>query len=177
MTKSQCIRCLCAAFLLSTMPLSAQQVSGRMSGSVTDASGSFITGADVKIVSEATGQSRDTKSGNDGSFEITNLQPGNYRVEISQTGFKRLQQGGIELTANQSLSLGQLKLTVGDVASSMTVQAEVAQIQTTSGERSGVISSEEIRDLTVLNRDFASLVALLPGVVDTPGTAEVQGFS
>ena len=180
MTQHQGIRSLIglsAFFLLSTMPLSAQQVSGRINGTVTDASGSLIAGADVKIVSEATGQARDTKSGGDGSFEVTNLQPGKYRVDISQTGFNRLQQSGIELTANQSLPLGQLKLAVGDVATSMTVQAEVSQIQTSSGERSGIISSAEIRDLTVLNRDFASLVALLPGVVDTPGTAEVQGFS
>ena len=180
MTQNQSLRVLlgpCAAFLLFAASLFAQQVSGRINGTVTDESGSLIAGADVKIVSEATGQTRDTKSAGDGAFEATNLQPGNYRVEVTQTGFKRLQQSRIELTANQSLSVGQLKLAVGDVATSMTVQAEAAQIQTSSGERSGIISSAEIRDLTVLNRDFASLVALLPGVVDTPGTAEVQGFS
>jgi hypothetical protein len=169
--------CLGAAFLLTAAPLAAQQVSGKINGSVTEATGSFITGANVKIVSEATGQTRETKSGNDGTFEVTNLQPGKYRIEITQTGFKRLEHGGIELTANQSLSVGQLKLTIGDVATSLTVQAEVTQLQTSSGERSGIISSDEIRDLTVINRDFVSLVSLLPGVVDTPGTAEVQGFS
>ena len=171
------VSALCAVILLAAAPLSAQQVSGRISGAVIEATGSFIAGANVKIVSESTGQSRETTTSNDGVFEVTNLQPGKYRVEITQTSFKRLEQRNIELTANQSLSLGQLRMQLGDVTTSLTVQAEAAQIQSASGERSGVISSEEIRDLTIINRDFVSLVALLPGVVDNPSSSEVQGFS
>jgi len=168
---------LLATLLFAAGTMSAQQVSGRIDGSVGEATGNVIAGAEVKVTSESTGQSREAKSSANGTFEFTNLQPGMYKVEVIHPGFKRLQQAKIELTANQTLSLGMLKLAVGDVSSSVTVSAEGAQIQATSGERSGIISSEEIRDLTVINRDFVSLVSLLPGVVDTPGTAEVQGFS
>jgi hypothetical protein len=56
-------------------------------------------------------------------------------------------------------------------------------VQTASGERSGIITSEEVENLTVMNRDFATLIALLPGVVDNqdirnltvPTDAEIQG--
>ncbi len=167
---------LFTACLLAIAPLTAQQVSGKINGVVAEATGSVIAGATVKITSESTGQFRETKTSQEGVFEVTSLQPGMYKVEVTHAGFKRLEQGKIELTANQAMSLGQLKLTVGDVATTMEVTAEVAQLQAASGERSGVISSEEIRDLTVINRDFLSLVSLLPGVVDTLGSSEVQGF-
>ena len=53
--------------------------------------------------------------------------------------------------------------------------AEGATVQTASGERSGVVTADQVDKLTVINRDFAGLVQLLPGVVYEPGT-EVQGF-
>src|SRR5260370_38372554 len=100
-----------------------------------------------------------------------------YRISVKHPGFKTYERREIELTGNQSLALGELRLELGDVSESVTVRAEVAAVQTASGERSGVITSEEVENLTVMNRDFATLVALMPGVVDNPGTAEIQGFS
>src|SRR5258708_33775172 len=83
----------------------------------------------------------------------------------------------MELKGNERLGVGELRLELGDVSESVTVRAEVAAVQTASGERSGVITSEEVENLTVMNRDFATLVALMPGAVDNPGTAEIQGLS
>ncbi len=156
----------------------AQQLNGKIVGTVTDRSGSAISGAAVHLVSESTGAVRDTAVSASGDFEINAVRAGNYRIEISHTGFKKWQQKAIELTANDSLSLGQIKLDLGDVSTTVTVVGDQApQVQTVSGERSGIISSSEIQNLSVINRDFSTLVALLPGVVDNPGTAEVQGFS
>ncbi len=169
---------LLTAFVLSVVALCAQQLTGNISGTVMDKSGALISGAAIKLVSVTTGAVRETKTNEQGSFEITTVQAGNYRLEVKHSGFKTYEEPGIELTANQSLSMGEIKLTVGDAATTVTVQAEGAlQVQTASGERSGIISSEEIQNLSVMNRDFSTLVALLPGVVDSPGTAEVQGFS
>lgn len=170
---------LFAAALLSLSALApAQQLTGKITGTVMDKSGSFIAGAEIKLTSATTGQTRDTKSKNSGDFELPTIQAGNYELEVRHKGFKSYRLPGIELTANQSLSLGEIKLTIGDAATTITVQAEgTIQVQTSSGERSGIITSEEIENLAVINRDFSTLVALLPGVVDNPGTAEVQGFS
>lgn len=159
-------------------PMAAQQITGKITGSVKDKSGSTIPGATVRLISDSTGTSRETTCNKDGDFEFNAVQSGNYHAEVLSSGFKKFEQPGIELTAGQSLSLGDINLTIGDVSTSVTVRAEGAvQVQTASGERSGIITSAEIRDLTVINRDFSTLVALLPGVVDSPGTAEVQGFS
>ncbi len=159
-------------------PVFAQQLTGNISGTVTDKSGSVISGAKVRITSESTGVTKDGKTNSSGEFEFTTVQAGNYRLDAQHAGFKKFEQQGIELTANQSLALGEIRLTVGDASTTVTVQAEPGgQVQTSSGERSGVVTSGEIQNLSVINRDFSTLVALLPGVVDNPGTAEVQGFS
>ena len=168
----------CLLLFTTGMPAAAQQLTGKIVGTVTDHTGAAVTGARIRLVSEETAAARETVASAGGDFEINAVRAGNYRVEVSHAGFRKYQQKGIELTANQSLSLGLVKLTVGDVGTSITVTADsTPQVQTSSGERSGIISSEEIQNLSVINRDFSTLVSLLPGVVDNPGTAEVQGFS
>ncbi len=166
---------VCSVFLL--MPMAAQNITGSISGIVVDKSGSPIAGVSVKLVSEATGAVRDALTEASGAFQLNAIQAGAFSVAAQHPGFKKYERHGIELTASQNLSLGTVTLTVGDVSESVTVRADVAAIQTNSGERSGIITSEEVENLTVMNRDFAGLVALLPGVVDNPSSAEVQGFS
>ena len=68
-----------------------------------------------------------------------------------------------------------MRLELGSASDAVTVSASAAIIQLASGERSGTVSSKEIENLTILNRDFANLIALQPGVVVNPGN-EVQGF-
>ena len=69
---------LFTACLLAIAPLTAQQVSGKINGVVAEATGSVIAGATVKITSESTGQFRETKTSQEGVFEVTSLQPGMY---------------------------------------------------------------------------------------------------
>src|SRR5262249_14706665 len=131
----------------------------------------------VMLISESTSAAREAATNSDGAFEFAAIAAGRYRISVRHAGFKTAERGNIELAPNQSLAIGAIALDVGDVSESVTVKADVAVVQTASGERSGLITSEEVENLTVINRDFATLVALLPGVVDSPGTAEVQGFS
>lgn len=157
--------------------VSAQIVTGSITGTVADVSGSVIPGVTVKLTSETTAAVRQVLTDQDGNFQFNAIQPGNYTLVAELAGFKKYEKKNIELTPNESLAAGIIKLEVGDVSESVTVSADGAVVQTASGERSGVLTSEEVENLTVMNRDFAGLVALLPGVVDNPGTAEVQGFS
>ncbi len=157
--------------------LAAQQITGSVAGTVTDKSGSAISGAAVKITSATTSASRQTTTDENGGFLINGILAGTYTLSIAHSGFKKHQTSNLVLNPNENLVVPVIKLDVGDVAESVTVTADGAMLQVASGERSGVITAEEIENLTVMNRDFAALVALLPGVVDNPGAAEVQGFS
>ena len=164
-----------AAAILSVVPLIAQTVTGSITGAVQDESGGAVPGAVMKLVSESTSASRSALSDQSGNFIFNAVPPGVYALHVQQTGFKEFQRTGIELAANQSLTIGDLRLQVGAVTESVTVSAQGTTVQLSSGERSGTITSSEVSNLTVINRDFASLVALQPGVVESPG-AEVQGY-
>jgi hypothetical protein len=172
------MRCIpVGILLLLSLPSAAQIVTGSITGTVTDKSGSAMAGVSVKLTSESTGATREAATDPDGNFQLNAIQPGNYKLAVEHPGFKRYEKQAIELTPNEKLALSAISLDIGDVSESVTVKAEGVAIQSASGERSGVITSDEIENLTVMNRDFAALVSLLPGVVDNPGTAEVQGFS
>ncbi len=80
------------------------------------------------------------------------------------------------MTPGDKLAVGTLPLEVGAVNESVTVKAEGATLQTSTSEKAGIVTSEEIKDLTVLNRDFTTFAELQPGVVINVSQA-VQTFS
>ncbi|MBV8903979.1 MAG: carboxypeptidase regulatory-like domain-containing protein, partial [Acidobacteriia bacterium] len=165
----------CALFAFASI-LAAQEVTGSITGTVSDSSGAPVAGAAVALLSEQTGARRTQESNPDGSFVFTAVTPGKYTVTAEHHGFKRFQKENIELAPGDNLAVGSLPLEIGTVSESVTVQAEGAMVQTASGERASVITSQEINNLTVMNRDFTTFAELQPGVVINVG-AEVQTFS
>jgi hypothetical protein len=164
---------VCSLFLL---PLAAQEVTGSITGSVTDPTGAAVTGAKVTLTSEGTAATRTLNTDSQGSFEFTAVQPGIYTVAAENPGFKKYQKEHLELTPGDRLAVGTLVMEVGAVSESVTVAAEGAMLQTASSERSGIVTSEEIKDLTVINRDFTTFAELQPGVVINV-SQQVQTFS
>jgi hypothetical protein len=152
------------------------QVNGSMTGTVVDQSGSAIAGATVRITSESTGAVQTESSNPEGNFIFTAVLPGQYTVSVEHPGFKKYSKAHVELTPGDRLAVGTLPLTVGDVTESVTVQAEGQMLQTATSERAGIVTSEEIKDLTVINRDFTTFAELQPGVVINVGQS-VQTFS
>ena len=154
----------------------AQGVNGSIAGSVADASGSAVAGATVKLTSEGTGAIQTETTNAEGNFIFSVVLPGTYAVSAEHPGFKRFEKQHIELTPGDKLAVGTLPLEVGAVNESVTVTAEGQQLQTATSEKTGIVTSEEIKDLTVINRDFTSFAELQPGVVINTG-ALVQTFS
>ena len=168
--------CIAAAiFCAGSCALNAQTVTGSISGIVIDAAGATIAGAKVRLISEGTRAAREEGTHAHGDFAFRAIQPGVFTLHVENPGFRQYTKTGIEVTPNQDLTLPEIALELGVASDSITVSASGAAVQLGSGERSGTISSAEIENLTIINRDFANLVALQPGVVITPGN-EVQGF-
>src|SRR5688500_7353142 len=94
-----------AAFLLLVAPSTAQTVTGSITGAVQDESGSSVPGAALKLVSESTSAIRSILSDQSGNFVFNAVPPGVYTLHVQQTGFKEFQRTGIELAANQSLTI------------------------------------------------------------------------
>jgi len=62
---------------------------GTVTGVVKDEKGGLVPGASVRIVNVGTNAERTTTTSSDGVYEITQLVPGNYRLEIQATGFSK----------------------------------------------------------------------------------------
>jgi hypothetical protein len=166
-----------ALLFLAFLPaILSAQVNGSITGTVTDPSGSAVPGSTVKLTSESTGAVQTIASDAEGNFVFSAVLPGIYAISAEHDGFKKFEKQHIELTPGDRLSVGALALSVGQVSESVTVQAEGATLQTASSERAGIVTSQEIKDLTVINRDFTTFAELQPGVVINVSQS-VQTFS
>ena len=145
----------------------AQGLTGQIGGTVMDGSKGVLPGATVTIKNEATATTLTAVTDANGAFLITNVIAGRYSLYVSLTGFKMHEAKGIVVTATERLSWPPITLEVGGLAETVTVQAESLKVQTQSGERSAVITSEQIEDIGLRGRDFMGTLKTLPGVVDT----------
>src|SRR5262245_54798747 len=154
----------------------AQGLTGQISGILTDPNGAAVPNAKIEVINEETARVVSASSDSDGNFVVPQLLSGTYTLVVTASGFKRFEQKGVILTANDRVAVRRIALEVGDVNQTVTVTAEAALIQTTSAERAGLISEEQIQNIALKGRDYMGLVRLLPGVVDT-ANREAPGWN
>jgi hypothetical protein len=157
------IRLLATAWLLSSVILVGQSTSGSILGLVSDPSRGLVTEAEVRVQNEGTGLTRVVRTNGEGTFLVSSLPPGVYRVTVAKPGCKTLTRDGLLLAVDQKLSLD-LTLTVGEVSDTVNVTGAAPVLQTQSVETGQVIGSRQILDLPLLGRNFLDLTLLIPGV-------------
>ncbi len=151
-------------FLISVLPLRADDVYARIRGTVTDATGAAVAGVSLKATNTKTGITREVTSAADGSFEFLNLPPGTYDVTATKTGFTTFVAKNIGLVLNQIYALN-IALEVGQVSQTVEVQANPVQVETTNTQLGTVITNQTILQLPVLNRNWVTLQQTEPGAV------------
>jgi hypothetical protein len=158
-------RCLAAtAALLAFASLGfAQNATGTIDGHVTDPSGAAVPGATVTVENAATNVKLSSPTNSEGRFYQRYLLPGNYNLTVEKNGFERYVQTGIQLDIEQTITLPVL-MKVGDVAVSVEVAANSAQLSTESSTVTTTISQQSVVDLPLKGRNPYSLVTLVPGV-------------
>jgi hypothetical protein len=178
------LRTIAAVIMLACAAASAnaQGLTGQISGVVADSGGGVMPGATVTVKNTGTNTTRETTTGADGAFVIPDLLAGTYDLSVSVQGFKTYEQKGIVLGATERVALRQITLEVGQLSEQVTVQAEASLVQVTNAARSGLIDRDQVEDIAVKGRDFASYLKLLPGVIDTsareaPGWGSMGGLS
>ncbi|HKG80120.1 MAG TPA: carboxypeptidase-like regulatory domain-containing protein [Pyrinomonadaceae bacterium] len=146
----------------------AQTSKGFFVGNVTDPNSAVVSGAVVKITNTSTGVVRETVSTDDGSFRLDAVDPGTYKVEISQSGFKTIHRDNLIVTAAQTTTANfQLEVGTQVEVVSVTSGSDVI-LQSQDGARVNTLSRSEITNLPTPGLNPASIVFTLPGVVD-PG--------
>lgn len=154
-----------AAIFVTTAFLPAQETSGTISGTVLDASGAPVPGATVSITAlDRKIEARTTKTDSVGNYSAPLLPVGKYSVTIEAKGFKTSVKNDITLNASDSLTIS-VKLEVGDVKDTVTVEAAPFQVQLQHGAvQANTINGTQIRELALVTRNYEQLVALMPGV-------------
>jgi hypothetical protein len=162
---------LLVIFLLSICQFLYSQASGSFSGTVTDKTGSVVSGATVKITSLATGLTRETKTDETGHYMVPLLPVSVYSIRVESQGFQTTEQKDLRLQVDEKREIN-FSLAPASVSSTVEVSATEVAVQTTNATLGQVITSEQVADLPLNGRDFVQLATLTPGV-----TQETNPFS
>lgn len=131
-------------------------------GNVTDPSGAAIGGAKVTVTNSATQQNRETLTGADGNYVVPDLPVGTYRLTVTATGFKTFVQGGIEVQVDENRRVP-VQMALGGMSESVTVAADVAQVETRNSALRQVVDSARIVELPLNGRNPLQLSYLVAG--------------
>src|SRR5437870_814612 len=162
-----------AALLLSVGCSGAwAQAAAQISGIVRDQSGAVLPGVEVTATQGDTGVSRMTVTNEAGSYVLTNLPLGPYRLEAGLPGFRTFVQTGIVLQVNSSPAINPV-LEVGQISEQVEVQANATLVETRTVGVGQVVENARILDLPLNGRQVTDLISLAGGA--TPTTLATAG--
>ena len=158
----------------SAAPSAAQSVSGTILGTVSDSSGAVVSNVKVIVTNEGTGLTRTVTSDANGDYVVPSIPTGRYTVVAEMTGFKTLALSNIDLGVDQRARID-LKLEVGSLTESVTIEAVSPLLQTSSSELGTTVSNEQIEALPLNGRNFVNLTRTVPGVLRGIPGANIDG--
>ena len=167
---------LLAIVAASAIVLNSQDYRASVAGQVTDPSGAAVPGATVKAVNRATNASKEAKTTSEGYYTVPYLEPGEYDVELSASGFQTIKRERIILEVADKLNLP-FQLIVGQMSQEVTITATQEIIQTSNADRGFVFDPLKTQEYPLNGRQTYMLMSLTPGVVFTQEQFGASGFS
>lgn len=156
---------------LLTVSCFAQVTSGRVVGTVVDATGAAISGAEVSLTNQRTAEARKTSSAGDGSYVFTVVPPSDYVLHVKAQGFAETEIKNLTVLVGQELTR-ELRLTAGGTESTVTVTSDDQVALETSSAKVGVnVTEREVAQLPLNGRQVSQLYLLAPGAVNSGGGA------
>jgi hypothetical protein len=142
----------------------AQEIAGSIVGTVKDSNGAAVKGATVTITdSDKKIVVRTVTTNDDGEFSAPILPAAYYDITVEAANFKKYLGSRVKLNVNADRRLD-VTLEAGNVAETVTVTSEPLQVNTQSAVASTLISGDQVRQLSLNNRNFVQLITLSPGV-------------
>jgi hypothetical protein len=160
---------LTVLFLTVAIESAYAQLTGEITGTITDASLAVVPGASVTVVNENTGIKWEAKTNQSGIYTVPLLQPGTYRISVQADGFRTLSRTGIQLQVAQTAELN-FKLELGSTSESVNVTDAAPLLESGSNAIGGLVTPRQVEDLPMLGRNSNALVTLVPGVRATRQT-------
>jgi hypothetical protein len=152
---------------LAAVSARAQQGTAAIVGRVADEQGAVLPGVAIVATNEATGVFREAVSGPAGTYSLSQLAPGTYRIVAQLAGFRTNERRGLILQVGTTMTMN-LSLAVGGLEETVTVTGLSPLVDTTSARVGGNVGTAELSELPAMNRNYFAAVALLPGVQFTP---------
>ncbi len=162
LNKKALLLVFCCSFLLTISPLVYGQATGSFSGTVSDKTGSVISGANVRVTSQGTAQERDAKTDDTGHYLIPLVPIGTYTIRVESQGFQTSEQKDIRLQVDEHLDVN-FTMSPASVSSTVEVSATEVAVETSNPTLGQVITSEQVAQLPLNGRDFVQLATLTPG--------------
>jgi len=162
---------------LLSLAIFAQEFRGTILGRVTDPSGAAVPSASVEAQNVSTNAVFHGTSNEAGNYQIPFLLPGNYRVRVEITGFKRIERQGIRVSTNEPVQVD-FALELGATTESVTVTTSAPLLNTTNADLGQVIDSSYVGMVAIsLSRNVVNVRQLAPGVTGGTGTytSDAQG--
>ncbi len=153
---------LCLVLLLTGPVLAQSQTTGRIVGTVRDANGGALPGAEVTATNKATGEARTVATDDSGNYVVPLLPSADYSVSVSANGFKKFFADNVKVTITETTTLDPI-MAVGAVSEMVTVDA-VPQLAQTDGVQLGrTVDSRTVAELPLATRNFTQILGLSPG--------------
>ena len=141
----------------------AQSIFANLSGTVTDTTGAVVSGAKVTVQNSGTKVVRQLTTNSAGYFSATQLTTGTYNVTAEGKGFEKYQATGIVLNSSDDKTLN-ISLRIGAETETVEVSAQAGEVAITdSGEKSDLISSKDLNELSLVGRNATEYLKILPG--------------
>jgi hypothetical protein len=164
---------LVAVVLFATTGVIAQLFPGRITGTVRDAQGAVVSGANVKLQNTSTGLERSVDTNENGEFNFPQLALGTYQITVSKPGFRAVVLIDITTSLSQVNTLSPV-LQVGTVTSEVEVVSIPPLIQTETNSAGGQLSEVQVTSLPIGNSDYTRLALTLPGATQNSNFAFAQ---
>src|SRR5712692_5287921 len=154
---------LAGLLTLTSIPAAAQGQSSAVQGHVVDESGGALPGVVILVTHQGSGMFRQVVSNADGSYFVTGIVPGPYRITADLAGFKKYDRTDVLLQIGNTATLD-ITLAVGGIEESVTVSAQSPLVDVTSKQIGANIGEAEIGALPIMNKNWMFAVGLTPGI-------------
>src|SRR5499427_10660 len=165
--KSHVVAGLAFAICLRVSALAqAQELRGKITGRVTDASGAVIPGATVKVTDVARATTTTLTTNEEGLFDAPYLLPGTYQVAVEIAGFKKAVEDNVQVAINDTRVLN-FKLDVGTATETVSVTETPGLLTSADADLGNPIDRKRVDELPSVHGDPYALIALTPGATYT----------
>src|SRR6202166_2928591 len=145
-------------------PLNAQTTNASLTGRITDSSKGVVPNAKVVAINTGTRIHYETVTNATGSYYVTDLPPGTYRIEVEKVGFKAVIKSDLVLHVQDALEIN-FEMVLGSASESVTVRGGVLPLDTESSTIGTVVEQRKVNELPLNGRNVFNLIELAASVV------------